>query len=231
MGVLVNPFWASGYSGTLLDGLISWWDMDEASGTRVDSHNGYNLAGGSEPGSTTGHVSALAADFDGTNENLTRSADSLATNEGTIAVWVKQDVDESAVWILHVGAAIAGEVEIYTSNASGQLRAFLRVENDVSPCLTVTGLKAYNVWNCIIGTWTSTVGTVYMNDGTGTSSSADPTYGGIDTGSTFTVGERFTSGQNFDGQIGPMALWNRVLTSDERAEFYNSGAGFPYPGP
>jgi hypothetical protein len=32
----------------------------------------------------------------------------------------------------------------------------------------------------------------------------------------------------YDGQLDIAAVWGKVLTSDERDEFYNSGAGLEY---
>ena len=34
----------------------------------------------------------------------------------------------------------------------------------------------------------------------------------------------------FNGWIDEVAVWDRVITSDERVELYNSGSGIGYPG-
>ena len=34
---------------------------------------------------------------------------------------------------------------------------------------------------------------------------------------------------NITGAMDEVAIWDRVLTSDERAELYNAGSGFFYP--
>ena len=39
-------------------------------------------------------------------------------------------------------------------------------------------------------------------------------------------GENFPMGM--DGRIGPVAVWKRLLSSEERALLWNSGAGLPY---
>lgn len=51
-------------SGSLLTSLISFWELNEASGTRVDTFSGYNLTPTNGPGSTTGIVKTLAANND-----------------------------------------------------------------------------------------------------------------------------------------------------------------------
>ena len=38
-----------------------------------------------------------------------------------------------------------------------------------------------------------------------------------------------SNGDYWDGRIGPVAFWKRVLSSDERALLWNQGNGLAYP--
>src|SRR5262245_39117478 len=74
----------------LTDGLISYWRLDEASGSRADSHGGNALTENGGVGSAAGKISG-AADFDGSNDYLSR-ADNADLSTGdidfTVQAWV-----------------------------------------------------------------------------------------------------------------------------------------------
>ena len=96
---IINPYRYGGgaYTGTLLNGLVSWWDLDEASGTRFDSHtaNDVNdLTDNNTVTQATGKV-GNAAQF--TAANLEHLSKSSASNLGaddrdfTWAQWIYLD--------------------------------------------------------------------------------------------------------------------------------------------
>lgn len=221
-----------GASSTLLDGLISWWQMDEASGTRVDAHGGGNnlTVDNTSVGSGTGHVHALAADFDASTDMLECASAPYAGNVGTIALWAKADALQSNDWVFNIGTEVVGasDMDLFVTS-TGSIFQF-RVDNDGGPA--VKSLEASNIWNCIICDWTATVGRIFVNGVQGSDSSGS--YAGIrgTAGHTIRVGNRWSGNSQFwDGLIGPMAICiGRRWTADERAEFFAGGAGMAYPG-
>lgn len=74
-------------ASTLLDGLISWWPMNEASGTRFDVHGANHLTANNSVGSAAGKVSAAASMVHGSSEHLSAIVDRPA--EWTLAFWMK----------------------------------------------------------------------------------------------------------------------------------------------
>ena len=64
----------TGSANGLLTGLVSYWELDEANGTRYDAHGTNDLTDGNSLPSNTGKVNALAADWvrDGTLRPLSK---------------------------------------------------------------------------------------------------------------------------------------------------------------
>ena len=81
-------------TSTLTDGLVSYWPLNEASGTRSDSHsNSLDLTDNNTVGQGTGNVYANAADFEENNsEWLSRaSTDLLQPLSFSISMWIKPE--------------------------------------------------------------------------------------------------------------------------------------------
>ena len=98
-------------------------------------------------------------------------------------------------------------------------------------------------WYHVLATWSTTSGmNVYVNgvldNGTETGSSGglelSPAVAvdGLNIGADQNVGPGdSTPSRFFDGQIDEVAIWDRVLTTDEIAALYNGGAGTAIPEP
>jgi hypothetical protein len=68
---------------------------------------------------------------------------------------------------------------------------------------------------------------ISVNNGTPDSNAAFAHGGPQDGSSALTIGD--TPGEFWDGRIDEVGIWNRVLTSGEKATLYNSGSGTTYP--
>lgn len=211
---------------TLLNNLVSWWDMNEASGTRVDSHGGHNLAS-SGVGSAAGHVHPLAANFARADlAYLQRSAAPYAAADGTVALWIRPNSVSwgTAQYTFHIGTTHAAKLDFYYSNA---LMAF-RVNNDT----THSGINALTVgWHLVIGDWVAATNTARLFFDNGAPLTATGNYPGLTGEGELNVGRQWTSQIDYnrlDGRLGPVAFWSRTLTSEERAELWNDGAGIGY---
>jgi hypothetical protein len=204
---------------TLLDGLISWWDMDEISGDRIDSHGGFTLASNGV-GSALGKVVAKAANFVASEGDfLSRAATPYAGTTGTLAFWAKNSSSISNQTLFTFNGL--SELEFKSSGSGG---ALFVVNADSLPASK--GSLTMTSWNLFLLEHTPTLGRIYVNNVVGSDSSGS--YTAITGSGDLVIGERATSGENWNGQIGPFSIWNRILTSDERAELYNSGNGLGY---
>jgi len=222
MGVLVNPFWASGYSGTLLDGVLAWYENWSGTGDWIDLVNSFDLADAATPGSTTGKVSTTCPDLDAaTFERFSISNTGFTdTIPLSVAVWVKND-----------NASPSGNYILAASDPTGAYDIIAHVGNiQFRPHAgdVFTRAVTQTNWNHVVCRANSTDASIVVNDGTphagSTSTSAPPS------ADTCRVGWG-AFGNYYDGAMDQLILWNRVITDAEVTELYNSGAGFPYPGP
>lgn len=229
----------------LTDSLEAYWTLDEASGTRVDSTaNGNDLTDNNTVTSAAGIINN-GADFERNNtEKLTITDASQTgldlTSDFTVMNWFKLE-------------STNGEPSFFSKwNATGNQRSFIigftnqtNVQMGASANGSTQLFKNGTVSSVSLGTlyqfflsYDASAGTadVYIYTTSGTlhdsvtitglptsilNSSADFNLGTIQTGAS--------SGQYYDGIQDEVGVWSRILTSDERTELNNSGAGLAYP--
>jgi hypothetical protein len=221
----------------LTDGLISYWRLDESSGSRADSHGGNALAENGGVGSAAGKIGS-AADFDGANDYLSR-ADNADLSTGNIDFTLQ-------AWV-QLGSKSAGRAIVSKLNSSGTSSEYTllydsaddRFEfritgNGVAWQGTVTanafGSPSAGTWYLLHAWHDSVNDEIGIAVNAGTPDTASYASGGTDTASPFNVGSYGGgAGDFFDGLIDEVAFWKRVLSGAERAELYNSGSGLAYP--
>ena len=206
-----HPAIASG--STLLTGLVSYWPLDEESGTRYDSVGSNDLTDNNTVGFDTG-VNGAAASFVAANgESLSRASfDPGAV--WTASYWVRLDAVS--------GQDISFEIQniVYDFTGIGQIYFF-----------GTGGAGAYSYAPPAAGEWHH----VFLwTDGTKVYAQRDGGTVWEDTrvsasgANTLSIGRALPS-YYITGRVDEVAIWDRVLTSDERAELYNAGAGKFYP--
>ncbi|MGH9256585.1 MAG: hypothetical protein ACRD3C_18650, partial [Vicinamibacterales bacterium] len=73
-----------------------------------------------------------------------------------------------------------------------------------------------------------TADTLNISVNNGATNSTAYTFGSYDSPAPFVVGRANNFGNLWDGRIGPLMRWNKVLTSDERTALYNNGNGLRF---
>ena len=233
-GLYISPFdggfrfIGNAIPSTLLSGLTAFWELDETSNIRYDSHNGYDLTpevGQPDIGSTNG-VIGNAADFTGgwlfSNHtfDLASSGFSISTWLNGIATNVGPAVSQ---WQTGNGFIIGIDSATFATNEF----TFVLGNNPAS----YINKYSYNTgWHHIVGTYDPTIGTsklyvdsVLRDTVTGIPSiplngSANFKMGTIDAGGEFV----------YDGLIDSSALWLRPLTQSEVTFLYNNDNGLSY---
>lgn len=221
----------------LIDGLISYWKLDEPSGTRADAHGGNSLTDNNAVGSATGKINA-AANFDGTNDYLNRAdnADlSFADDAFTIAAWLSLD-DLSAIrcavgkWASD-GAVATCEYALRFLNSA--FRFNWRVgdgTNNSNVTANAAGPPSTGVLYFVAVWHDPAADQIGISVNAGTAETASHSTGVLDGAASFTLGRTGDfDGQYWDGLIDEVGVWGRVLSSSEISQLYNSGAGLAYP--
>jgi len=206
-------------------GLVSWYKMNEASGTTVADETGLNST------TTTGTVSVVAGKFSNarsfpggttTDYVMQNPFSNFPTTAITTMYWVKTADSLDA----HMGYEATGDTNAWLIYDSANLKLY-------RGSLVTTGVAINdNVWHHIAVTWSSSGGTVKLYvDGA-------QAYSGALSGTAFTsggafvmgqeqdsVGGTFDSAQAFSGYLENVKIFNRVLGAEEILDDYNSVQG------
>jgi hypothetical protein len=220
---------------SLLTNLLAHWKLDETAGARADAHGSADLTDNNTVGYATGKL-GNAADFEDDNdEYLSRQVeDSAALKLGTdsaftVAAWINIESDPVSGTGGIVSFGSLSEGWSLTKRTSGNaIRLYWT--GQTSSTTHQIAAPATGVWALVMAWHDPVADKLYLqvNDGTpaekawSDGSDDDPT-------SDFQIGA-YATGHNFgfDGLIDEVSLWDRVLTDDERAGLYNSGAGLDY---
>ena len=230
-----------GHKSTLLNGLVAYWPLTEASGDRSDlGPNGYTLTptGTPLPGNDTGLVYPTAATFlrssdDDGLTNSTAPKDWWVGKSFTIAAWVYLTsypdssplytyIDEQCSW--------GGGYALFVTGFALCMRLHYLGTTMVTHAPSDADSWHLNTWYLCRGWYDFDAQTdnsqvnLFAKDTqsftTAPLSVTEPLYIGRD---------NLSAGKTWDGKIGPVGHWSRVLTDAEWTSLYNAGAGKKYP--
>jgi hypothetical protein len=229
---------ASGGGGggsTLNNNVVSYWKMDETSGTRDDAVSTNDLAEFTATVNSAAGKINNAADVAGTDTSslwISGGHSSLQfTSSFTIACWMFLDVVSSGSG--GIVSKFDGSVTSYLLRfQAGGSPFFQFVVNPSGGDTTVsstTPTPTTGTWYHVIAYFDDSaneIGIVINNGTPVTTSFTSSLSGGA---GNLRVMRSTADGESPDGRIDGLGVWSRVLTSDERTELYNSGTGKDYP--
>ena len=228
LSIRLKAWAAAGPSGpfgghaTLTNGLVSYWTLDEASGTRADSVGSNDLTDNNTVGNVAGVFNDAANFISANSESLLRSSQITDwQGEWTIATWFKQSTEQN-----HELISIDSNLRIFVN--SSDIRVYLNGFPE-----PIQSFSPTTDWHFLIvtkedaggGSWDYGISI----DGSTLAIDASLHAQLGSSGSVFWVGRYFGSAINFfDGLVDELGVWSRVLTIDERTDIYNGGAGLFY---
>ena len=211
----------------LTDDLISYWTLDEASGSRADSHSTNHLTDINTVTQEAGLINNAARFTRANTERLTSTAAALdlaTTDSWSFSAWVRPTGSFSGYYTL-VNDGSTGDRKAYLLLVIGTGRVWRWSGFD-------SGLAvADSAWSHVVYTFTSggvNTGTerFYVNGvAGGTRTGAVPAPGA----GSFVLGATGAVDHYLDGRMDEVGFWRRAITAAEVAQLYNSGAGFAYP--
>lgn len=225
----------------LLNNLVGYWPLNEASGNALDLHsNGLTLTDQMTVTSNTGKVYALARQFSvAANEGFYRSSESLLQTGGatdfTLAIWLNLTTNiKPQALVAKRSAAAAGEFTSFYG-LSGKFEFFVRDSDWRGVTANTFGAPSTGVWYLVIMQHVSSTKTISISVNAGAEDTN--TYAGTfsTTTATFGVGnEIYASGSAANMVAGPVAMWKSaaggggVLSAAQRTALYNAGNGLAY---
>ena len=223
-----KAFQPTGGGSTLLNGLLHWWDLDEASGDAIDATGNQDLTDTNTVGSSSGTApdGGDARSFTAANsEYFTTAAGNILNNSETAVTF--------ALWGNVNNTSL--NKTAFTHNAPNGYSALQMTTSEYAYMYFDAGLTRYKIANQA-GAWHSFICTsagapsgpdyLYIDNveaGAGTNTK------GFESGSgLFRIGVNQYGTNEWDGEMCSFAIWDRVLTAAERAEFHNSGTNLRY---
>ncbi len=245
-GYVASASTSSSTPNNLTQNLISYWELEESSGTRIDSHSTNDVADNNTVTSGTGKQ-GTAAQFTNPSDNgeyLSIADGSQSgldiTSDLAFSVWVNADAYQSGnhsglVAKYHTGQG--GNVAYWSSivNDGGTHKLDFIVHNGTSLSRTTitptSGNFSTGTWYHVVASYNATAGSVdwYVN-GTSTGSGTGLHSSITNSSHPFTIGRGNEGGadQGFDGRLDEVAIYDRTLDSTDVTALYNSGSGLSH---
>ncbi len=215
----------------LVDNLISYWKLDEASGGALDAHGTNPLADSNTVGAATGKINGCRSFVYASSESLW-IADNAGLSAGdvdfTIAGWMK--INGTGGSMNAVAKNTASHGEYYLGFTAGSTAFKFEVYGGpgfADPLFVIAGTPSAGTWYHVVAWHDSVNNVIGISVNGGTAVTAARTTGVHDGAGAFYLGGD-ALGNFWDGQIDEVGFWKRVLTSQERTDLYNGGAGLPY---
>lgn len=213
----------------LMTNLISHWRLDEASGGRVDAHDGNNLTDVNTVGQAVGKI-GNAASFIAGNQEALSVADNPTLSMGdidfTIAVWVWVD-NAGSMGI--VGKSGGGSREYVLQSFGGAFYFTVSADGAGASQLVSSGGHGAGAWHFVVA-WHDAAGdTINIQVNNGTPTSLAHVGGAYNGNATLYVGLYELGLEYLSGRVDSLSIWKRLLTAGERTSLYNSGTGLDYP--
>lgn len=223
----------------LIDSLVSYYKMDEASGDRADAHASNTLTdSASGVGVGTAKLGANASAFVAADSDYFIASGStvfdVTTGDFSFAFWINSADPATGARILWKRVTATGQGYYVTINASDQI--FVGIA-DAGGTNYREGNGSTDIadgtYHHVVITWTGSTDatTIHVDGGANeyTSSSSVGTVGDITNAETFQMGRDGSGVAYLTGTIDEVGFWTKVLSSTEISDLYNAGAGFAYP--
>jgi hypothetical protein len=214
----------------LTDNIVSYWKLDESSGSAVDSTSTTNLTlyGGITQGSA-GKIST-AYTFNGTTGYMgVVDTTYELTTAMSISCWVYLNaVDATQGLVCNYYWSGKGYDLMVESNNMVYWVVRDSAQTPTSAESISTSTLSVSTWYHIVATFDGTYTNLYINGSLERTSSAWAHNISYDAACRFGLGIR-TDEFYLNGRLDEVGVWSRALTQTEITSLYNSGSGFSYP--
>jgi len=204
-----------------------WWRFNENTGTAANDSSGFGDNGTISGAAWTTGKSSSALEFLRSHTSDIVNVGDRNNLEGftalTISAWIYpytmptngEIVKKDGVYLLRVNETGNGSVSFMVWDSGGT-----KYELDVPDAYFLT-----NRWSLITATWDGYRMRIYKN-GAILAGESNHNFDNIASNSNvFTIGNRQGGGENFDGKIDEVMVFNRAITEDEIRYLYNN-SGF-----
>lgn len=220
---------------------VSYWALNETSGTRYDLHGGNHLTDNNTVTYNQGlvrdkgfdeYVTGKAADFNAANLETLSSNDSafaFGNEDFSVAGWFYADVLSSAPCIGKWDESTNDRSYLITNRSSGTYRAYLSEDGTtIARTLNSTVTATTGAWHFFVYTYNSSEDLVKFSVDNETYVTGASTVGPYVSAAEVVLGKFDGGGNYFDGRMDGFLFYNKSLTESEKSALYASGVGVNY---
>lgn len=221
---------------SLLSGLMDYWPLHEASGSRGSAIGQHTLTDNGTVTQSAGRV-VYAGQFTAVNSEYLSAADDAALSTGdidyTLWAWVYFDTKAADRSVISKWSA-AGQLEylLWYESGTDRLQFFVSGNGTASTSVSDSSLgsPATATWY-FLRAWHDSVGNVIgIQSDVRAPVTAAHTTGSFDSTSSVLIGASTSTPANFwNGRICEVGFSKRLLTTQEHWWLYNDGLGRTYP--
>lgn len=227
-------FWKPKTS-SLLTNLVSYWKLDEASGTAIDSKGANDLTAVNNPLGVTGKINN-GREFVRTSGKYLNNAAPVGlaptTNDFSFSCWLKSPTTPNYRTIINYGAQANTNSYLWIYNSTNIIN--IEFHNGVGSFTKLSsGISITTNFQHFVFVFNRAGNLViYVNNVNSFSSSISSKTGSISPSGSFYLGTYQNSASStycYDGVIDEAGWWSRALATAEITALYNGGAGKSYP--
>lgn len=216
-------------------GLVAYWKMEEATGTRFDaSGNGNHLTSNNSVGQADGEIGKAASFVSASSQSLSIASNAslqLGAGSFTVAGWFYLN-SVGTKYLLSKSVTNADTTDEYQLLVSGGVLEFFTTDGVTSKSVIGPTPPALNVWHHFVMAYDapSKIQSLYM-DGVINPTNGSRVYdrqGYVNT-APLTVGSLRAS-FFLDGRIDELGLWSKSLLVSEWSRLRNNGNAHVRPG-
>lgn len=221
-------------ASSLLTGLISYWKLNETSGTLMDSvaSNNSTSITGSPTYDASGKLGRCMTIAGAGYISMGTTTNLKPTTSFSVSIWFKtsstayQELISNIMWTSpsYKGWKIATEY----SGTSWNLRGVINNNTNTGIVDSTTAINN-GAWHLAVMTWNGSTLKLYK-DGNQEGGDIPFTYTMLyNASSDFEIGSKDGGDGTFTGSVDEIGLWSKALTSGEITTLYNSGTGITHP--
>lgn len=210
---------------TLLNGLLAYWKLDEASGNGIDSSvNGYTLTGENNPIGEIGKVGNARKFVLASNQSMYNNSFQMPDTDFTISLWFKAASLPAADYMGLAGkmtGGSSGQFFVYTYDVQAYFLLYSSTGLIANQNAAAFGNLSTGAWYHLLAKRDKANGLLKI--GINLTFNQKVAVGVINPISGIRIGARAsTSDKPYNGLLDEVGIWNRLTTDAEDIRLYNA---------